>query len=169
MPTLRLLALERRCVPATIPVTSLADSGTGSLRAALAQADSLPGQDTIVFKLPAPPVNSDNIITLTSGELTNKGDVTIVEPFDEQQVGDLLDDLKRIGNPAGPEGIPNAVNLTTDFAGEHGLQILKVADVRSMSWSFPVSSGGLNCRVFSAVRSPVSVSDDRCRLLAAGW
>jgi hypothetical protein len=72
--------LEDRTDPATIPVTSLADAGPGSLRAALAQADALPGKDTIVFKLPAPPANSENIITLTSGELTSKGNVTITGP-----------------------------------------------------------------------------------------
>src|SRR5262249_38746824 len=48
--------------------------------AALAQADALPGKDTIVFKLPAPPAHSENIITLTSGELMSKGDVAIVGP-----------------------------------------------------------------------------------------
>ena len=37
--------------------------------------------------------------------------VQIVEPFQEKQVGDLLDDFEGIGNAAGPELIPDAVNL----------------------------------------------------------
>jgi hypothetical protein len=41
----------------------------------------------------------------------------IVKATEEQQVGDLLDDLERIGNAAGPEGIPDAVDLIADFAG----------------------------------------------------
>src|SRR5437870_12598943 len=46
---------------ATLTVTTTADSGPGSLRAALKNARS---GDTITFSLPAP-----SIITLTSGEL----------------------------------------------------------------------------------------------------
>ena len=45
--------------------------------------------------------------------------VQVVEPLDEEQVGDLLDDLERIGDAARPEGIPEGVDLTADFAGEH--------------------------------------------------
>ena len=69
-----------RVPPSTITVTNLADAGPGSLRAALATADALPGKDTINFHLPAPPVNSENIIALTGGALTSKGDVTITGP-----------------------------------------------------------------------------------------
>jgi hypothetical protein len=38
----------------------------------------------------------------------------------EQQIGDLLDDFEGIGDTAGPEGIPERVYFTADFAGEHG-------------------------------------------------
>jgi len=72
--------LESRIAPSIFIVTSLADSGAGTLRAALALADSHPGPDTIIFHLPAPPVHSENIITLTSGSLTSQGDVTIKGP-----------------------------------------------------------------------------------------
>jgi hypothetical protein len=71
--------LESRIVPTTFTVTSLADSGSGTLRAALAAADTTPGKDTIVFKLPAPPTHSENVITLAS-TLTSKGNVTIKGP-----------------------------------------------------------------------------------------
>ena len=46
----------------------------------------------------------------------------VVEPLDEEQVGDLLDHFQRVGDAAGPEGIPDVVDLAADFAGEHGGQ-----------------------------------------------
>jgi hypothetical protein len=76
----RLEALESRVAPATFTVTKTADSGTGSLRDALAKSDASPGPDTIVFKLPPPPLHGANIIALTSGELTSIGSVTITGP-----------------------------------------------------------------------------------------
>src|SRR5207237_9801889 len=58
----RLEALEDRTVPSTLIVTSPADSGTGSLRAEIAAAQS---GDTIDFA----PSLAGQTITLTSGEL----------------------------------------------------------------------------------------------------
>src|SRR5262245_11051014 len=55
-------ALEDRTVPSTLTVTSTADSGAGSLRAAIADAQS---GDQIVFDHDL----SGQTITLTSGEL----------------------------------------------------------------------------------------------------
>ena len=46
---LRLEPMEDRTVPATITVSTLADDGAGSLRAAVAQANTDPAPDTIVF------------------------------------------------------------------------------------------------------------------------
>lgn len=69
--------------PETFIVTNDHNSGTGSLRAALAASDGhvpLYGDNTIVFKLPKPPAHGENIITLTSGALTTAGDVNIVGP-----------------------------------------------------------------------------------------
>ena len=43
----------------------------------------------------------------------------VVEAAKEEQVGDLLDDLKRIGDAAGPEGVPDAIDLASDLAGQH--------------------------------------------------
>jgi predicted outer membrane repeat protein len=76
----RMEILESRVAPATFTVTTLADSGAGSLRDTLAKADASPGSDTIRFKLPAPPAHGENVILLTSGELTSKGNVTITGP-----------------------------------------------------------------------------------------
>ena len=35
------------------------------------------------------------------------------------EVGDLLDDRQRVGQPAGPEGLPERVNFAFQFAGDH--------------------------------------------------
>jgi hypothetical protein len=45
---------------------------------------------------------------------------SVVQAADEQQVGDLLHHLHRVGDAAGPEGVPDGVDLAAEFAGEHG-------------------------------------------------
>src|SRR5262249_46329461 len=45
----RLLALEDRTLPSVFSVTTLADSGAGSLRQAILDANATPGDDTITF------------------------------------------------------------------------------------------------------------------------
>src|SRR5215831_9328600 len=71
-PTLE--ALEHRWVPSTLTVTSIADKGTGSLRAEIASAQS---GDTIVF---APGLDGQTI-TLKSELLITKN-LTIAGPSD---------------------------------------------------------------------------------------
>ena len=70
-PTLE--ALEHRWVPSTLTVTNNLDSGAGSLRADIATAKN---GDTILF---APSLNGQTI-TLTSGELLIKRNLTIAGP-----------------------------------------------------------------------------------------
>jgi len=60
---------------ATFTVTSLADSGAGSLRAAIASANQAAGADTIVFQ---PALNGT--ITLTSGPLAITDSLTLAGP-----------------------------------------------------------------------------------------
>jgi hypothetical protein len=57
-------ALEDRTLPSTFTVLNLADSGAGSLRQAVLDADAAPGQNDIVFA-----AGLSGTITLTSGEL----------------------------------------------------------------------------------------------------
>src|SRR5262245_25562465 len=71
---LGLEALDGRLVPAGFHVSTLADGGAGSLRAAVAQADAHAGADTIVFD-----DGLTGTIALTGGEL------------------DITDDLKTNG------------------------------------------------------------------------
>jgi hypothetical protein len=69
--------LEDRAVPAaTFTVTNLADAGPGSLRQAIADANADPtSADTIVFQ-----PGLTGTITLTTGQLTVTGPVTIIGP-----------------------------------------------------------------------------------------
>lgn len=67
--------LEARIAPATFTVTTLADSGAGSLRDAIAQANGAVGADKIVF---AGAAKSGTITALS--QLTITDDLTIVGP-----------------------------------------------------------------------------------------
>ncbi len=62
-----LLVLEDRRLLSTFTVTNTADSGTGSLRWAVGQANSAGGADTIDFDSTV--FNTPRTITLTSGPL----------------------------------------------------------------------------------------------------
>jgi hypothetical protein len=76
-----LLDLERlddRTVPSTFSVSNWADSGIGSLRQAIQDANVHPGADDISFT--AIPSAQGSTITLTSGQLTISGDLTINGP-----------------------------------------------------------------------------------------
>ena len=71
----RLEALEDRTLPTTFTVLNLDDSGTGSLRQAVLDADASAGPNDIVFAH-----RLHGTITLTSGELDLTGDLTIHGP-----------------------------------------------------------------------------------------
>jgi hypothetical protein len=47
--------------------------------------------------------------------------VRVIEPAHEQQVGDLLDHLERIGDAARPERVPHAVDLGAKFTCQHAV------------------------------------------------
>lgn len=71
---LRLYALEDRTVPNTYPVVNGLDSGPGSLRQAVLDANANPGPDTITF------AHGVHSITLTTGELAITDGVTVQGP-----------------------------------------------------------------------------------------
>ena len=50
--------------------------------------------------------------------------VEVVEATQEKQVCDLLHDLQRVRDTAGPEGVPDVVDLVAGFAGDHDGQLL---------------------------------------------
>jgi hypothetical protein len=68
--------LEDRTVPSTFTVHNLADSGPGSLRQAVLDANAQPGADVIRFA----PAARDGTIALTGGELSITDDLTINGP-----------------------------------------------------------------------------------------
>ena len=47
------------------------------------------------------------------------GSFEFVEALEKEQVGDLLNDFHGIGDAAGPEGVPDAVDLIADFTCKH--------------------------------------------------
>ncbi len=64
----------------TFTVTSSADDGPGSLRAAVAEANALEGVDDVVFDLPLPDAGAPLAITLTTGAIVISEGVSIVGP-----------------------------------------------------------------------------------------
>lgn len=68
-------ALEDRTVPSTFTILNLADSGDGSLRQAVLDANASPGADTIRFAY-----DLTGTIALTGGQLGITGDLTIDGP-----------------------------------------------------------------------------------------
>src|SRR5687768_4717120 len=72
----RLEAMEDRSLPSTFTVLNLADSGEGSLRQAVLDANAQSGADLIRFA----PAARDGTITLTSGELSIIDDLMIDGP-----------------------------------------------------------------------------------------
>jgi hypothetical protein len=67
--------LEDRTVPSTFTVLNLADSGAGSLRQAVLDANATPGADTIAFA-----AGLSGTVALTSGEMSITDAVTIGGP-----------------------------------------------------------------------------------------
>ena len=49
----------------------------------------------------------------------------VIQSAQEQKVGDLFDHLDRVGNAAGPEGIPECVDFAAEFASEHVLSLFE--------------------------------------------
>jgi hypothetical protein len=68
--------LEDRTVPSTFTVRNLADSGPGSLRQAVLDANDNPGADLIRFA----PAGREGTITLTGGELSITDDLILEGP-----------------------------------------------------------------------------------------
>src|SRR5436309_15332275 len=72
---LALEALEDRALPSTFTVLNVADSGPGSLRQAVLDANANPGSDTINFAQ-----GVHGTIGLTSGQLSITDDLNIAGP-----------------------------------------------------------------------------------------
>ena len=55
--------------------------------------------------------------------------VRLVQPTHEQEIGDLLDHLERIGDAARPECVPHAIDLGAKFASQHATSDSYVSQV----------------------------------------
>src|SRR5699024_7002903 len=58
--------------------------------------------------------------------------LALIQAPDEQQIRNLLDDLQRVTDPAGPEGIPDAVDLALQLTSDHAFRLSGRGDNR---WS----------------------------------
>ena len=103
----RLEALEGRCVPGTLTVTSPKDHGPGTLRAEIAAANT---NDVIVFS----PKLAGQTITLTTGELDITKNLTIQGPG-AGQLSISGDNLSRVFEIA-----PNATVTLSGLTISHG-------------------------------------------------
>ena len=59
--------------------------------------------------------------------------LSLIETFEEQQVGDLFDHLQWVGNAAGPESVPDPVDLVPHITGDHASatpSVLPIDEVR---------------------------------------
>jgi hypothetical protein len=45
--------------------------------------------------------------------------VELVQPADKEEIGDLLDDLERVGDAARLKAVPDAIDLAAKFARDH--------------------------------------------------
>jgi len=144
--------LEDRIAPATLIVTSSADNGPGTLRAALATADATPSTvDTIIFKLPAV-MNGPSQILLTTGQLQSLGNVNIVGPgsskltIDAQQnsrVFDFNDATSTKDSPVSLSGltIQNGNITSSNGAGIYSTESLTLKSVVVSGSTITNSSG----------------------------
>src|SRR5262249_18686857 len=110
---LSLEALEDRTVPSTFTVDNLADSGFGSLRQAILDANANPGADLIDFA----PAARDGTIILTTGELSITDDLTIDGPGADRLAvsGNDASRVFRIGS-----GVTRAIHDLTIAPGRAG-------------------------------------------------
>jgi hypothetical protein len=149
----RIEMLESRVAPATFTVTKTTDSGIGSLRDALAKADASPGPDTIKFKLPAPPAHGENVILLTSGELTSKGNVKIMGPGsgkliidanEASRVFDINDGSITTDSPATISGLSMIRgNTNSNGGGVYSTESLSLNDVVVSQCTTTANGGGV--------------------------
>ena len=107
--------LESRALLTTFNVMNLADSGTGSLRAALLAAEANPGPDVVQFARQV-----QGTITLTSGELLISSDLTIKGPG-ANRLTISGNDASRVFHILGGDRTASAISVgISDLTVSHG-------------------------------------------------
>src|SRR5215472_19135987 len=111
----RLLVLEDRTLPSTFLVSTLADSGDGSLRQAVLDANANPGANQIVFAS-----GLQGTIALTSGELDITNKLTITGPGADQLAVSGSDASRVFAIAAGVTAEIDALTITHGRATQGG-------------------------------------------------
>jgi hypothetical protein len=112
----RLLALEDRTLPSVFPVSNLADSGPGSLRQAVLDANANHGTDRIVFA-----AGLQGTIALTGGELNLTDDNLTIAGPGAGQIAVSGSDASRVFNiAAGVTAEIDDLTITHGRAGNGG-------------------------------------------------
>lgn len=107
--------LEDRTLPSTFKVLNTADSGSGSLRAAILAAENNPGADVITFAK-----SVQGTITLTTGELLISTDLTIKGPG-SSKLAVSGNDTSRIFHVVGGADETSAITVgISDLKVTHG-------------------------------------------------
>lgn len=115
---MRFEALEDRSLLSTFTVLNLADSGNGSLRAAILAADVNPGPDVIRFAQ-----NVQGTIALSTGELLIDSDLTIKGPG-ANRVTVSGNDASRVLHVLGGAGLTTTINVSiSDLKVTHGIAV----------------------------------------------
>src|SRR5262249_6429412 len=118
-------ALESRTVPATYTVTNTNDNGGGSLRQAIADADSNPGADTVTFDQAGVFANPQTIILTSGSLLINDAPTTIAGPAAKLTID---------GNKAG--------RVFYIDVSSKSLQPISISDLTLADGSVPYLQGG---------------------------
>jgi hypothetical protein len=128
---------EPRQLLATFAVTSNADSGAGSLRDAITQANAASGADTITFDATVFTGGDDSLIRLTSGELEITDSLTIdgSTGVDVTITGDANDD--------DITDVANITDVAASFGGTTGTAD-DLLDDNSRVLNFSGDTGDLN-------------------------
>jgi hypothetical protein len=116
--------LEDRTVPSTFTVRTLADSGPGSLRAAVADANANPGADLIRFA-----GGARGTIALTSGELGITDDLRIDGPGAGKLAVSGSDTSRVFNIAAGAEVTIDDLTVTRGYGSLRGGGIFNAGDL----------------------------------------
>ena len=140
---LHLEALDDRCLPSTFTVTSLLDSGAGSLREAVTAANANPGADTIDFGV-------TGSIGLTSGQL------------------DITDSLTISGPGAGALTVSGErLSRVFAIAGDPTIVIANLTVANGLTWGSP--GGGISMAGGTVTLGHVSVSGNAAGGVESGF
>ncbi|MBX7105442.1 MAG: right-handed parallel beta-helix repeat-containing protein [Gemmataceae bacterium] len=158
-----LQSLERRETPATFTVTNTLNTGAGSFRQAITDANAAAGDDTIVFDAS---FNTAKTIALSTGQLAITSNISIIGPGSG---------LLTVQNTAAASTTSRVLNITGAVVSVSGMKItggnvsgsggginvtstdLKLTDIILTGNKVTSDGGGLNCASTTA-----TITLDRC-------